>query len=67
MKRFWQTFFKYWVKPWAPFMLLIAPIYADDNQVYFDGVQKEKVLLDNSNNDEGVYRKLLVKKCGRKS
>ena len=28
-----ETFFKYWILPWAPFMLLIAPLYADDNQI----------------------------------
>jgi hypothetical protein len=32
-KKFKQQFFKYWIKPWAPFMLLIAPIYADDNEI----------------------------------
>ena len=25
--------FKYWIKPWAPFILLIAPLHADDNQI----------------------------------
>lgn len=33
-----ETFFKYWILPWAPFMLLIAPLYADDNHVHVDQV-----------------------------
>lgn len=31
--KFWKIFFKYWIKPWAPFILLIAPLHADDNQI----------------------------------
>ena len=29
--KIWKTFFKYWIRPWAPFILLIAPLHADDN------------------------------------
>lgn len=28
-----KIFFKYWVQPWWPMMLLIAPLYADDNEI----------------------------------
>jgi hypothetical protein len=35
--KFWKTFFKYWIRPWAPFILLIAaPLYADDNVILID-------------------------------
>ena len=37
-KKFKQQFFKYWIMPWAPFMLLIAPIFADDNHVHVEQV-----------------------------
>ena len=35
LKRLKEIFFKYWVQPWWPLMLLIAPVYAD-NEVYID-------------------------------
>ena len=38
IKRIKDTFFKYWILPWAPFILLIAPLYADDNHVHVDQV-----------------------------
>lgn len=37
-KRIKQQFFKYWIMPWAPFMLLIAPVYAGDNHVHIEQV-----------------------------
>ena len=33
IKRIKKIFFKYWVQPWWPMMLLIAPLYADDNEI----------------------------------
>ena len=34
LKRFKRTFFKYWIRPWAPFMLMVSPlVLADDNQI----------------------------------
>ena len=33
LRKFKKLFFKYWVAPWAPFMLLVAPVYADDNVI----------------------------------
>ena len=33
--KIWKTFFKYWIRPWAPFILLIAPLHAD-NEITID-------------------------------
>ena len=33
IKEIKKIFFKYWVQPWWPMMLLIAPLYADDNEI----------------------------------
>jgi len=34
LKRFKRTFFKYWIRPWAPFMLMVSPfVLADDNEI----------------------------------
>ena len=36
-----KSFFKYWVMPWAPFILLITPVYAgptDDNHIHVEQV-----------------------------
>lgn len=40
MRSFWNTFFKYWIRPWAP-LLLIAPVLAgptDDNHIHVEQV-----------------------------
>ena len=39
LKGFKKTFFKYWVAPWAPFMLIVAPVFAgptDDNHIHVE-------------------------------
>ena len=34
LKRFRKIFFKYWIRPWAPFMLMVSPfVLADDNEI----------------------------------
>ena len=38
MKKLKQIFYKYWIQPWWPLILLIAPIYADDNHIHIEQV-----------------------------
>ena len=42
LKRFKTTFFKYWIRPWAPFMLMVSPLVfagpTDDNHVHVEQV-----------------------------
>ena len=33
MKKLFQTFFKYWIRPWAPFVLLFTPLTFADNEI----------------------------------
>jgi len=33
MKKFWRTFFKYWILPWGACFFMVMPLYADDNQI----------------------------------
>jgi len=33
LKKLKKIFFKYWVAPWAPFILFIGVVHADDNQI----------------------------------
>jgi len=33
MKKLFQIFFKYWIRPWAPFVLLFTPLAFADNQI----------------------------------
>ena len=33
MKKILQTFFKYWIRPWAPFVLLFTPLAFADNEI----------------------------------
>ena len=33
MKKLFQTFFKYWIRPWAPFVLLFTPLAIADNEI----------------------------------
>lgn len=33
MKKFWQTFFKYWILPWGACFFIVMPLYADDNKI----------------------------------
>ena len=33
MKKLWKQFFKYWIRPWAPFVLLFTPLAFADNEI----------------------------------
>ena len=33
MKKLFETFFKYWIRPWAPFVLLFTPLTFADNEI----------------------------------
>ena len=37
MKKLFETFFKYWIRPWAPFVLLFTPLaFAGDNHIHIE-------------------------------
>jgi len=37
MRKLFQTFFKYWIRPWAPFVLLFTPLaFAGDNHIHIE-------------------------------
>lgn len=36
MKKLFQIFFKYWIRPWAPFVLLFTPLTFADNEITID-------------------------------
>lgn len=33
MKNWKQIFYKYWIAPWASFLILVAPVFATDNEI----------------------------------
>ena len=33
MRKLFQIFFKYWIRPWAPFVLLFTPLTFADNEI----------------------------------
>ena len=45
MKKFFQIFFKYWIRPWAPFVLLFTPLTFADNETDINQIGGERFEL----------------------